>query len=126
MLRLQKAGVGFDQVTDLILTHFHPDHVSGAPLMLMDMWLLGRRTPLHVHGLSHTLERMKTLMDLYGWSSWPNFFPVVFETLPERELSKVVEGEGFRILSSPVRHLIPNDRAEDRVHLEQQGDRLLV
>ena len=42
LIRLGKVGVTFDQVTDLILTHFHPDHVSGVPLLLMDMWLLGR------------------------------------------------------------------------------------
>ena len=89
------------------MTHFHPDHVSGVPLMLMDMWLLGRRRPMQIHGLRHTVERIELLMNFYGWTSWPNFFPVAFETLPERELSKVVEGEGFRVLSSPVRHLIP-------------------
>jgi ribonuclease Z len=107
LLRLRKAGVLFDQVTDLILTHFHPDHVSGVPLLLMDMWLLGRHTPLHVYGLSHTLERIQSMMNLYGWSSWPNFFPVSFETLPEEELTRVLVSEEFRVLSSPVRHLIP-------------------
>lgn len=107
LIRLRTAGVAFDQVTDLILTHFHPDHVSGVPLMLMDMWLLGRRQELRVHGLSHTLERIQSLMDLYGWKSWPDFYPVSFHTVPGRELAKVVEGEEFRVLSSPVHHLIP-------------------
>ncbi len=107
LIRLRRAGVAFDQLTDLILTHFHPDHVSGAPTMLMEMWLLGRRRPLIIHGLAYTLERIKTLMDLYGWGSWPDFFPVVFNDLPERELTTVVDGNDFRILSSPVRHLIP-------------------
>ncbi len=107
LIRLRKAGVASEQLTDLILTHFHPDHVSGVPLMLMEMWLLGRRRPLHVHGLAYTLERIRTLMDLYGWGSWPDFFPVVFEDVPERELTKVVEGDDFLVLSSPVRHLIP-------------------
>lgn len=107
LLRLRRAGVAFDQVTDLILTHFHPDHVSGVPLLLMDMWLLGRRKPLQIYGLSYTLERVQTMMDLYGWSSWPDFFPVSFETVPGEELTKVLENEDFRVLSSPVRHLIP-------------------
>jgi ribonuclease Z len=107
LLRLREAGVAFEQVTDLILTHFHPDHVSGVPLMLMDMWLLGRRAQIHVYGLSHTLERIQSLMDLYGWSSWPDFFPVSFDVLPEQELTKVLDSEDFRVLCSPVRHLIP-------------------
>jgi ribonuclease Z len=107
LLRLKRAGVSFDQITDLILTHFHPDHVSGVALMLMDMWLLDRRTPIRIHGLNHTLARIQTLMDLYGWSSWPNFFPVAFNVLPEKELAEVVESVDFRVLSSPVQHLIP-------------------
>ena len=50
ILRLEQAGVDFNAITDLILTHFHPDHVSGVPLLLMDMWLMGRREPLNVYG----------------------------------------------------------------------------
>jgi metal-dependent hydrolase (beta-lactamase superfamily II) len=40
MVRLSKAGVDFNRLTDLILTHFHPDHVSGVPMLLMNMWLI--------------------------------------------------------------------------------------
>ena len=39
--RLEQAGVDCMELTDLVLTHFHPDHVSGVPLLLMDMWLRG-------------------------------------------------------------------------------------
>jgi ribonuclease Z len=46
-------------------------------------------------------------MDLYGWRTWPDFFDVLFEVLPEMELTRVVESDEFRILSSPVEHLIP-------------------
>ena len=107
LLRLRKAGIDFHKVTDLILTHFHPDHVSGVPLFLMDMWLLQRRAHLTIHGLDHTLERMEAVMGFYGWSHWPNFFPVAFERVPERELAQVLECPDFRVLSSPVRHLVP-------------------
>ena len=73
--RLQKTGVNSDQLTDLILTHFHPDHVSGVPLMLMTMWLMGRSQPLNIFGLQHTIDRIETLMGLYGWNTWPNSLP---------------------------------------------------
>ncbi len=107
VLRLSQVGIDFERITDLILTHFHPDHVSGAPLLLMDMWLLGRKQPLEIHGLAHTLERLETMMNLYGWQEWPNFYPVTFHRLPEEELSPVLECTSLRIFSSPVRHLIP-------------------
>jgi len=107
LVKLPQAGVDPNHVTDLILTHFHPDHVSGAPLLLMDLWLLGRRASLHVYGLSHTLDRLETLLQLYGWSDWPNFYPVIFHRLPEAEMAPVLACAELRIFASPVRHLIP-------------------
>lgn len=105
--RLKKAGVHFNDVTDLILTHFHPDHVSGVPLLLMDMWLLGREKQLNIYGLHHALTRMEKLMGFYNWENWPNFFPVVFHNLPEEAMTKVIDNDEFLIHASPVKHLIP-------------------
>ncbi len=107
ILRLEKAGLDYNDVTDLILTHFHPDHVSGVPLLLMDMWLMGRRKPLNVYGLHHTLDRIEDLMGFYGWSEWPDFFPVAFCRLPGQERTLVLDCPDFRVFSSPVRHLLP-------------------
>jgi len=107
ILRLQQAGVDFNLLTDLILTHFHPDHVSGVPLLLMNMWLMGRRRPLDVYGLHYTLDRIETMMGGFSWDEWPNFFPVVFHRLPADEMTTVLDCDQFRIFSSPVRHLIP-------------------
>ncbi len=106
-VRLKQAGVDPSQITDLILTHFHPDHVSGVPLLLMNMWLLGRKRPLHIYGLHYTMDCLEDLMGFYGWQEWPNFFPVAFIRLPEEEGVLVLEGPEFRILASPVRHFVP-------------------
>jgi ribonuclease Z len=105
--RLDQAGVDFMDVTDLVLTHFHPDHVSGVPLLLMDMWLRGRTKLITIYGLHYTLDRMEQLMGMYSWEAWPKFFPVAFHRLPETEKTPLLECSEFRILSSPVRHLIP-------------------
>jgi ribonuclease Z len=105
--RLGHAGVDFMDVTDLILTHFHPDHVSGVPLLLMDMWLRGRKKLINIYGLHYTLDRMEQLMGMYSWESWPNFFPVAFHRLPASENTNLLDCAEFTIKSSPVRHLIP-------------------
>jgi ribonuclease Z len=107
VVRLEKAGIPLEDLSAIILTHFHPDHVSGTPLLLMNMWLLGRRKPLDIYGLSHTLDRMEGLLDFYEWKHWPNFFPVAFHRLPEEELTPVLNGSDFKVSASPVRHLIP-------------------
>jgi ribonuclease Z len=108
ILRLEQAGVDFNDLTDIIITHFHPDHASGIPLLLMDMWLMGRQKPLNIYGLHYTLDRVETLMGLYNWSEWPDFFPVVFYRIPSREMAPVLDCSDFSIHASPVRHMIPN------------------
>lgn len=107
VVRLGQAGVDHNSVTDIILTHFHPDHVSGVPLLLMDMWLLGREKSLNVYGLKPTLDSIKTLMGLYDWDHWPRFFPVNFIEVPDACQSPVLQGSDFKIVSSPVQHMIP-------------------
>ncbi|MCI0519884.1 MAG: ribonuclease Z [Chloroflexi bacterium] len=105
--RLERAGIDHLKVTDMILTHFHPDHVSGVPSFLMGVWLLGRKTPLNIYGFDYTLERMEKLMEFYDWASWPRFFPVNFIRIPEMELSPLLSNESYRIFASPVKHLVP-------------------
>lgn len=107
IVRLEQAGVDFNDLTDIVITHFHPDHVSGVPLLLMDMWLMGRTKPLNIYGLHYTLDRLEGLMGFYGWAEWPNFFSVGFFRLPESELAFVMDCKEFKVLSSPVHHMIP-------------------
>ena len=107
IVRLEQAGVDFNDLTDIVITHFHPDHVSGVPLLLMDMWLMGRTKPINIYGLHYTLDRLEDLMGFYGWAEWPNFFSVGFFRLPESEMAFVMDNEEFKIQSSPVHHIIP-------------------
>jgi ribonuclease Z len=108
VVRLEQAGLDVNTVTDIILTHFHPDHVSGVPLLLMDMWLMGRRRPLNIYGLHYTLDRMETMMGLYGWIEWPNFFTVNFCRVPADEMAIVFDGPDMCVYSSPAKHFLPN------------------
>ena len=107
LLRLKAARLDYHHLTDMILTHFHPDHVSGVPHFLMNLWLLGRKNSLPIYGLAHTIERTKKLVDLFELLNLPGFFPVDFIQLPEKEMYPVLESEDVRIYSSPVRHIIP-------------------
>jgi ribonuclease Z len=107
LLRFKTIGVDFNALSDIVLTHFHPDHVSGVPQLLMNMWLMGRQLPLNIYGLNYTLDRIENLMGDYGWSEWPNFFPVAFYRLPAQEMVSVMECEEFQIFANPVQHFIP-------------------
>ena len=105
--RMQKAEVPFDSLTDLILTHFHPDHISGAPLLLMGLWIMGRTQPLTIYGSSHTLSRMQAIMEFYEWQNWPNFYKITFAQIDQDEFAPVIITSEVRVLASPVKHFIP-------------------
>ncbi len=107
MVRLQLAGVDPNKITDIILTHFHPDHVSGFAPLLMSLWLIGRKQPLNVYGLEATIDRAEKMMALYNWQQWPGFYPVNFVPLAAEERAVVIENPELNIYSSPVEHLIP-------------------
>ncbi len=108
LVRLEQAGIPFQSIRDIILTHFHPDHVSGLPSLLLNMWLLGRTEPVTIYGLAYTVERMEQLMEFYDWASWPGFYPVTFQDIPSQEYAPVLETDEWRVFASPVHHLIPN------------------
>jgi len=69
-VRLNQAEIDPLSITDLILTHFHPDHVSGLPLLFMDLWLMKRKAPLAIYGLASVLDKCKKMMELYDWEDW--------------------------------------------------------
>lgn len=107
VLRLQEIGIHFNDLTDLMVTHFHPDHVSGIPLLLMNMWLLGREKPLNVFGSPHSMSRIEKMMNLFDWEEWPNMFPVVLHRLPMKEMTLALDNGDIQVYTSPVEHLIP-------------------
>lgn len=107
VVHLKKAGIDLNSLTDVILTHFHPDHVAGVPSLLLSMWLLGRRAPLNIYGLHYTLDRVEKLMNLFDWDQWSGFFPVTLHRLPAEPSTLVLQSEEILIYSSPVEHLIP-------------------
>ena len=65
MQRLHQLGIPFAEITGLLLTHHHSDHVVG----FVDLWLTGwigrpwgsRKTPLHVWGPQGTNQMMEHL-----------------------------------------------------------------
>ena len=107
-LILQRAGLSPQAITDIVLTHFHPDHVSGLVPLLMGLWLQGRQTPLHLYGLEYTLSRVEVLMDLFAWQSWPDFYPLNLHRIPQEEYTPVLETPRSRWFASPAQHVVPS------------------
>lgn len=104
---LAQMGESINEITDLILTHFHADHVGSLPLLIMDMWLEKRQAPLVIHGLEFTLTRAKQLLDLFGWENWKGMFPVRFNVIPDNGADGIIQDESLKVTALPVKHLVP-------------------
>lgn len=105
--KMIEAGFSILDVTDLVLTHFHADHVGSLPLLIMGMWLEKRHSPLAIHGLGVTLEKAEKLLDLFNWRDWNNMFPVTFHAVPDEGAQAFIGGREIQVTALPVTHLIP-------------------
>jgi ribonuclease Z len=106
IVRLQKAGINHEDLTDLVMTHFHPDHVSGVPLLLTSMSLLNRSKPLNVYGLEQPVRMTKMIIEEFGWDQFQSF-SANFHLIEEKPMLPLIETGEFRIFTSPVQHFIP-------------------
>lgn len=104
---LQRAGVDLGKLEYLILTHRHPDHIYGVPVLVLGLWLFGRTRPLQVFGERQSLETIAALLEIFRSEEWPGRFPVLYEEIPMLCNQPVLDTPDFRIESSPVRHLVP-------------------
>lgn len=107
VVRLREAGLDPLRITDLVLTHFHPDHVTGTPLLLMDLWLMGRTQPLTVYGLDSVLEQFEAMMALFGWQDWEGLYPIHLHPVPDPEMTLMLDRADLRVWSSTVCHMVP-------------------
>ncbi len=105
--KLVEAGTSILSVTDLVLTHFHADHVGSLPLLIMDMWLEKRSDPLTIHGLQVTLDKARQLLELFSWENWAGMFPVHFNVIPDDGASGFIKDSGCQIDALQVTHLVP-------------------
>ena len=105
--RMLQAKIDVNKLTDIIMTHFHPDHVGGIPLLLMSLGLSGRKDPLTIYANRHCMENMHRLLESFEWKMW-HFFPVDLKIIPEESGYELLSCSEFSIFSAPVKHFIPS------------------
>ena len=105
--RFLEAGLDVEQLGALILTHEHPDHVSGFPLLVERLWLLGRRRPLPVCGIGPALTQAERIFDAFDTSNWDDMPPLHWHEVPYEENAVVLEDDDWRVTGAPVEHSKP-------------------
>ncbi|NUM69333.1 MAG: ribonuclease Z [Ignavibacteriaceae bacterium] len=59
---LAAAGEDPCLINRIIITHFHPDHYAGFPFLIVQMKILGRKTPLTVYAPSGDISFLRELL----------------------------------------------------------------
>lgn len=98
MMRLAAAGVGAPQLTAVLITHLHSDHLTDLNDVITTHWVMTMEpTPLHIIGPPGTCETVESIIESLGHDvryrmdhhddlSWR----------PQVEVSEVLDGEAFR------------------------------
>lgn len=95
---IKEKGWGFKQIDVICFTHYHADHISGLPGLLLTIGNAQRTEPLLLVG-PRGLERVVTALRVIA----PDLpFPIVFRELKEKE--ETVEACGLKIQAFRVNH----------------------
>lgn len=102
--KLMLAGTDPRALSRVVITHIHPDHAYGLPSLVQTLFLLGRKTPLHLACREEHEAPLRALLGLFGLLERPGLFPVVWEPVPPREGFTIGMPGDFGITASPNAH----------------------
>lgn len=105
--RLLRAGIHPAHVHAVVLTHQHPDHISGFPLLIEKLWLLGRREVIPVLGPADALSVARTVFCAYDTSRWEGLPPLDWRPVPLSDGALVGTFAGVSVRAWPVMHPVP-------------------
>jgi ribonuclease Z len=106
--RLLAAGVDLERISLLVLTHAHPDHVSGFPLFMEKIWLAKRRRPIPVVGPRSALDAARKAFAAFNTRGWKGLPEIDWRDAPADEGAQVWADEWLRVTSSPGSHGVPS------------------
>lgn len=105
--RLSAAGIDPIDLSALIVTHEHADHVAGFPLLMERTWLMGRRTPLDVYGIAPALAQARRSHDAFDVSGFEGYAGFRGHEIADAPNAPVFARGGWTVTASPGRHAVP-------------------
>jgi len=101
--QLHKYQISTSQITDLLITHWHGDHVFGLPFLLLDRRYISDReghSKLRIHLHENGIERMKNICSL----AFPNTLEQIIEERVEWIVDEIGHANGWDYERFPVKH----------------------
>lgn len=105
--RLAQVGVMPDEIDHIILTHNHPDHIYGLPLLLLNAWMAGRKAPILIYGPAGTIRSVRKLLQAMEFKTLPNFTPIKYHTVIPNSITALPPIGEFDVSAAPTRHYVP-------------------
>lgn len=105
--RALACGLEPDRIDAIILTHEHPDHVSGFPLFMEKIWLGGRRRPIPVCGPAAAIDQARRIFEAFDTSGWKGLPAIEWNEVELAENARVWQNDHWRINASPGKHSVP-------------------
>ena len=100
-IAMKEAGINFKPIDILCITHFHADHISGLPGMLLTMGNAERTEPLLLVGPKGLCRVVASLRIIA-----PEL-PFAIDCLELTEPEQTIHMDGFRIEAFKVNHNVP-------------------
>ncbi len=114
---LLRYGIDHDRIFNIFITHMHPDHVIGLPMVLQLMHLNGREIPLNVYLPTEAVDATRHYLEtLY---LFPGRLSFELRIEPIRP-NPVYRDEAVVISAFQNRHLMGYDRQVSEDHLPNQ------
>lgn len=100
--QLQRLNIPLDSIERLILTHSHPDHLAGFPLLIIMLWLAKRSRPLPIHGPADAIDVARRV--LAQWDTSAGLPELDWQVVPLAVNAPVARGAEFEITAAPGTH----------------------
>ncbi|MEM2998399.1 MAG: MBL fold metallo-hydrolase, partial [Thermoproteota archaeon] len=98
--QLMSAGLSFEKISNIFITHMHGDHVLGLPGLLMTMTLQNRRRPLNIYGPKELRSFIESCLPMI-------FYQPIFQiSIKEVGNGLVASGRKYKVYSHEVRHSV--------------------
>lgn len=102
-VQLRKAKAKFNRINHIFISHLHGDHVFGLIGLISTLQLLGRDSPLYIHGPKGIEEFIMIQLKL---TESKCTYDIVFNELSSKKSVLVFEDDKVEVFSIPLNHRV--------------------